>query len=872
MSTTYTSGQTATGTVSDFQEILNSGAKGQYQSVINTGQIVVNSGATLIEQNGSSLYGPYNGGKILVYSGGTLVGGSIGGGGVVLTTPGATISGGLVVQSGGVLSHWSNKTSGATLAPGAMLYVQSGGNAAGIVAGSGANIIASAGGTVSGTVISNGGGIGVAGTASNTIVSSGGVIEITSGGKANGNTIDGGSAYVDAGGVINSATLENSGRITVSAGASANNVTVETLAALVVNSGATVSGTVVSAGGGIGVAGTASATTVTSGGIMEITSGGKANGNTINGGSAYVDAGGVINSATLENSGKITVSAGGSANNVTVETLAALVVSSGATVSGTVVSAGGGLGIAGTASATTVNSGGVVEIASSGKATNNTVNNGGTLYADANSVLGTTTVSSGGQVSAASGTTLSGALTLQNGGLATLWNNAGGSVDLQGSTNGGLTVSGLASGGTLTTVISGFDGTSASNSDVIKLDGVKAADVTSVTYPDADHVKLTLAGGASVTLNIIGAEAAGYTLGADSDGDLVYEVCFLADSLIKTPTGDCAVQTLRLGDDVVTYDNGQESVQKVVWAGQTRATVRPHLPMDEAGYPVRILKNAIAEGVPYKDMLITAEHCLYFDGKFVPARMLVNGRSVFYDTSITTYDYYHIETATHSVIMADGMLTESYLDTGNRKTFRQEGAIAALRSTHYNWEDDAAAPLCVEQSFVEPIFRSLAERSEKILGMPACVATAETTNNPDLHLVTETGGVIRPLRQKGSVYSFMLPPNTATVRVVSRASRPADTIGPFVDDRRELGVAIGTIQLVLTKREQTDIVAHLQADKPEGWHGTGVESQVAWTNGNAVLPLGDIVQDSMGILSLTLHAAGPYLLANSTKTTLRLVG
>ncbi|PHY94849.1 hypothetical protein CSR02_04105, partial [Acetobacter pomorum] len=102
----------------------------------------------------------------------------------------------------------------------------------------------------------------------------------------------------------------------------------------------------------------------------------------------------------------------------------------------------------------------------------------------------------------------------------------------------------------------------------------------------------------------------------------------------------------------------------VIWVGKAHATVRPELTDDEAGWPVRILKDAIADGVPYKDMLITAEHCMFFKGKLVPVRMLVNGVSIFYDKSITSYDYYHVETEQHSVITADGMLTESYLDTG----------------------------------------------------------------------------------------------------------------------------------------------------------------------------------------------------------------
>ncbi|WP_367160790.1 Hint domain-containing protein [Kozakia baliensis] len=53
---------------------------------------------------------------------------------------------------------------------------------------------------------------------------------------------------------------------------------------------------------------------------------------------------------------------------------------------------------------------------------------------------------------------------------------------------------------------------------------------------------------------------------------------------------------------------------------------------------------------------------MYFDGRFIPARMLVNGGSIAYDHSFSRYDYYHIETADHSVIFAESMPTESYLD------------------------------------------------------------------------------------------------------------------------------------------------------------------------------------------------------------------
>ncbi|AXN01554.1 Hint domain-containing protein [Acetobacter pomorum] len=337
-------------------------------------------------------------------------------------------------------------------------------------------------------------------------------------------------------------------------------------------------------------------------------------------------------------------------------------------------------------------------------------------------------------------------------------------------------------------------------------------------------------------------------------------VCFLAGSMIRTSEGDVAVEDIQIGDQVVTFDwkNNKDITRPVVWVGKAHAVVRAGLPDDEAGYPVRILKDAIADGVPYKDMLITAEHCLFFDGKFVPVRMLVNGVSIFYDKSILSYDYYHVETAQHSVITADGMLTESYLDTGNRASFRQEGKVATLRGAVRNWTKDAGAPLCVDRAFVEPLFYKLEARENSVTGCHVPVEQAVMVTDSNLHLVTQAGAIIRPVRQDGQRYSFMLPAHTQSVRIVSRASRPADVIGPFVDDRRQMGVAVADVHFITAKNLHT-ITAHLQAEKPEGWHDTDW-TDCAWTNGNAVLPMGDFTKGKMGLLSMTIRAAGPYLL------------
>ncbi|GBQ57004.1 Hint domain-containing protein [Komagataeibacter swingsii] len=349
------------------------------------------------------------------------------------------------------------------------------------------------------------------------------------------------------------------------------------------------------------------------------------------------------------------------------------------------------------------------------------------------------------------------------------------------------------------------------------------------------------------------------TTPVNSTGDTGVLVCFLPGSMISTPSGAVAVEDIRENDEVLALVDGQMIPRRVTWAGRARATVRMDLPDDEAGYPVRILQNAIADGVPCKDMLITAEHCLFFDGRFIPARMLVNGRSIFYDHSIRSYDYHHIETEEHSVIMADGMLTESYLDTGNRRAFQQDGNVIRIGGKTCDWAQDAAAPLGISQDFAEPIFRQIEARAiaagyENVSGAPAL------SDDPALYLLTETNTVIRQIRAANGFVFFMIPPGVQDVRIMSRASRPSDMIGPYVDDRRQLGVLVKDIKLFEGNAIRA-ITTHLAQDIPTGWHD-GVcaphNAPCRWTDGQSPLHLGAHHAAAMRLLCIEILAGGPY--------------
>lgn len=332
-------------------------------------------------------------------------------------------------------------------------------------------------------------------------------------------------------------------------------------------------------------------------------------------------------------------------------------------------------------------------------------------------------------------------------------------------------------------------------------------------------------------------------------------VCFLAGTLIRTATGEIAIEDIRVGDEVFVSVDGKDELRPVTWIGSGHVLSNPVYPMDMGGYPVRILKGAIAEGVPYKDLLVTAEHSFFFEGKLVPIRMLVNGRSIFYDRSFQTYTYYHIELAQHAIIYADGMLSESYLDTGNRKNFVDQHGVVPFPGKAKDWAVDAAAPLCVDRAFVEPIFRAIEVRAA-LRNDPVQSQPAELTGEADLHLVTESGRIIRQAREADGMALFMIPSNVRSVRIISRASRPADTIGPYVDDRRFLGVLVGQVMLQ-DGNVRREIDVHLTNGYLRGWSVT--EGTRRWTDGDGVLPLGERAPNAIAMLGLQILAAGPYV-------------
>jgi hypothetical protein len=141
--------------------------------------------------------------------------------------------------------------------------------------------------------------------------------------------------------------------------------------------------------------------------------------------------------------------------------------------------------------------------------------------------------------------------------------------------------------------------------------------------------------------------------------------CFMAGTGVRTPTGDVAVETLKTGD-LVTLNDGR--IAPVSWLG--RQTVSTQFADPLRSLPVRIKANALGEGLPQRDMLLSPDHALLVDGILAQAGALVNGVSIVRETRVpAVFTYYHVEVADHSLILAENVPAETFVDNVDRMAF-----------------------------------------------------------------------------------------------------------------------------------------------------------------------------------------------------------
>jgi hypothetical protein len=246
--------------------------------------------------------------------------------------------------------------------------------------------------------------------------------------------------------------------------------------------------------------------------------------------------------------------------------------------------------------------------------------------------------------------------------------------------------------------LAGFNDGSYAQNDTIDLASIPYAASDTVSYNPVSGFAVISAGGSTYTLDIApGSNMGTPTLASDGNGGIDFTMpCFRAGTLVQTPRGKIAVEALAEGDTVLAWEpDGGVSAQPIVWIGHRAINCQSH-PRPAVVWPVRIRAGAFGENQPCRDLYLSPDHAVFVDGGLIPVKLLIDGDAIV-QCPTRAVTYYHLELPRHALLRSEGLLTESFLDTGCRANFANGGAQVALFPDFSArlWEVEGCAPLIV---------------------------------------------------------------------------------------------------------------------------------------------------------------------------------
>ncbi|WP_163026001.1 Hint domain-containing protein [Chachezhania antarctica] len=188
-------------------------------------------------------------------------------------------------------------------------------------------------------------------------------------------------------------------------------------------------------------------------------------------------------------------------------------------------------------------------------------------------------------------------------------------------------------------------------------------------------------------------------------GDPGYPVfpCFVAGTRISTPSGTRPVETLAIGDLVMTRDNG---VQPVRWIGSR--TIEPEVMRRRKKLrTIRIEAGALGQNLPRETLRVSAQHrilistadaeLMFGAGEvLVPAVALLGLPGVSREDTAGTVTYFHFLMDRHEIVTANGIEAES-LYSGDVALRALEDQLPDAIFDDMETDDSLAARLCLKR-------------------------------------------------------------------------------------------------------------------------------------------------------------------------------
>jgi len=152
--------------------------------------------------------------------------------------------------------------------------------------------------------------------------------------------------------------------------------------------------------------------------------------------------------------------------------------------------------------------------------------------------------------------------------------------------------------------------------------------------------------------------------------------CYAKGTLILTKNGFVPIEKIHVGHQVITnikYTNKFTQLEPVIWISKFKVK---HL--NSNSQPICITKHAFGN-VPFTNLYVSPKHGILINGKLVESNKLVNGTTIYQDTW-KDIEYYHLECKEHRILIANGVLAESYFNANNRHVFEKRKNLFEIRA------------------------------------------------------------------------------------------------------------------------------------------------------------------------------------------------
>lgn len=252
-----------------------------------------------------------------------------------------------------------------------------------------------------------------------------------------------------------------------------------------------------------------------------------------------------------------------------------------------------------------------------------------------------------------------------------------------------------------------------SSGDIIDLPDTMVANAATILA--GNTLSVALAGSASPLLLRLDPtqDFTGLTVTVSNDEVGIAPPCFRAGTRIMTARGPVVVESLSVGDLVLTAGPSGDGIRPIRWIGWRSVDCTRH-PDPTKVWPVRIPVGAFGPGVPARDLWLSPDHAVYVDGVLIPVKHLVDGVIITQEPT-ESVRYFHIELPYHDVLLAEGLPCETYLDAGDRSNFENGGSVIRLHPDFARglWEAGGCAPLHVTGPVVSRTRAAVRDRADR---------------------------------------------------------------------------------------------------------------------------------------------------------------